>query len=171
MNQDNLIKQITENVIAVLAEQNGSTSTPAKTCNTNKMTAANYPLGEKSVDKIFTPTGKKLNDLKLEQVVSGEVDGNDLRISKETLEYQAQVAESVNRHALARNLRRAAEMIAIPDERTLEIYNALRPYRSTKQELLNIADELKNKYNAIITSDFVKEAADVYEQRGRLKAD
>ena len=30
----------------------------------------------------------------------------------------------------------------------LEIYNCLRPYRSTKQELLNIASELENKYQA-----------------------
>ena len=32
-------------------------------------------------------------------------------------------------------------------KRVLEIYNALRPYRSTKQELLDIADELEGKYN------------------------
>ena len=45
-------------------------------------------------------------------------------------------------------MRRAAELIAVPDTRVLEIYNALRPYRSTKVELLAIADELEDKYNA-----------------------
>ena len=35
--------------------------------------------------------------------------------------------------------KRQAELIAVPDDRLLEIYNALRPYRSTKQELLDIA--------------------------------
>ena len=52
------------------------------------------------------------------------------------------MAESVHREAFAGNLRRAAELIAVPDDRLLEIYNALRPYRSTKQELLDIAGEL-----------------------------
>ena len=45
---------------------------------------------------------------------------------------------SDGREAFAGNLRRAAELISVPDERILEIYNALRPYRSTKEELLNI---------------------------------
>ncbi len=37
------------------------------------------------------------------------------------------------------NFERAAELTAVPDDRILEIYNALRPYRSTKEELLAIA--------------------------------
>ena len=51
----------------------------------------------------------------------------------------------------------------------LQIYNALRPYRSTKAELLAIADELENKYGAKVNAAFVREAADVYERRGRLR--
>ncbi len=30
------------------------------------------------------------------------------------------------------NFERAAELTAVPDDRILEIYNALRPYRSTR---------------------------------------
>jgi propanediol dehydratase small subunit len=45
----------------------------------------------------------------------------------------------------------------------------LRPYRSTKQELLNIALELESKYDARVCSALVREAAEVYEKRGRLK--
>ena len=92
-----------------------------------------------------------------------------MRISPETLEMQAQVAESVNREAFAGNLRRAAELIAVPDDRLLEIYNALRPYRSSKQELIDIANELDQKYGAKTAAALVREAADVYDQRGRLK--
>jgi propanediol dehydratase small subunit len=66
-------------------------------------------------------------------------------------------------------MRRAAELTAIPDDRILEIYNALRPDRSTKDELLEIADELENEYDAQINADLVREAADVYETRGRLR--
>ena len=84
-------------------------------------------------------------------------------------EMQAQVAESVHREAFAGNLRRAAELIAVPDDRLLEIYNALRPYRSTKQELLDIAGELDGKYGAKTAASLVREAAEVYEKRGRLK--
>ncbi len=50
----------------------------------------------------------------------------------------------MQRHAVARNFRRAAELIAIPDERILAIYNALRPFRSSQAELLAIADELEH---------------------------
>ena len=67
------------------------------------------------------------------------------------------------------NLRRAAELIAVPDDRLLEIYNALRPYRSSKQELIDIANELDQKYGAKTAAALVREAADVYDQRGRLK--
>ena len=93
------------------------------------------------------------------------------RIAPETLELQAQIAESVGRNAFARNLRRAAELIAVPDTRVLEIYNALRPYRSTKVELLAIADELEDKYNAKVNAQLVREAAELYEKRDRLRKD
>ena len=33
-------------------------------------------------------------------------------------------------------------MTKVSDKRLLEMYNALRPYRSSKQELLDIASEL-----------------------------
>ncbi|MGQ9533490.1 MAG: diol dehydratase small subunit, partial [Desulfotomaculales bacterium] len=88
----------------------------------------------------------------------------------ETLRLQAEIAAAVGRRQLAENLRRAAELTAIPDERILEIYNALRPYRSTKAELLAIADELESRYGARINAAFIREAAEVYERRGRLKA-
>ena len=60
-------------------------------------------------------------------------------------------------------------MISVPDDRLLEIYNALRPYRSSKQDLLDIANELDQKYGAKTAAGLVREAADVYEKRGRLK--
>lgn len=56
-------------------------------------------------------------------------------------------------------------MIPIPDARVLEMYNALRPNRSSREELLAIANELDTKYNAKITAAFVREAAEVYAQR------
>ncbi len=165
MNQEILMKQIVEEVMKALGS---SSESPAKAA-AGKVSSANYPLGEKMADKIFTPTGKKLSEITLEQLINGQVTAEDMRISPETLEMQAQVSESVGNDAFARNLRRAAELIAVPDDRVLEIYNALRPYRSTKAELYDIADELERKYNCKINAGFVREAADVYEKRGRLK--
>lgn len=136
-----------------------------------KMTAKEYPLATKVPDIINTPTGRKLNEITLESVMAGEIKPEDIRISKETLEMQAQIAEEMNRHAMARNFRRAGELISVPDERVLEIYNALRPYRSTKEELLQIADELEEKYNAKVNADFVREAAQVYEDRKKLRVE
>ena len=99
--------------------------------NDNIMTAQDYPLATRCPEKIRTPGGKPLTDITLENVLAGRVGPQDVRISQQTLEYQAQIAEQMQRHAVARNFRRAAELIAIPDARILEIYNALRPFRSS----------------------------------------
>lgn len=167
MDQELLMKQIVEQVMQAM--NNGGPAPTSTVSVGGKVTAANYPLSENMADKIKTPTGKQFDSLSYEKVISGEITADDMRISPETLEMQAQVAESVNREAFAGNLRRAAELIAVPDDRLLEIYNALRPYRSSKQDLIDIANELDQKYGAKTAASLVREAADVYEQRGRLK--
>lgn len=164
MDQELLMKQIVEQVMAAMSGAAAPVASAPKGC----VTAANYPLGVKMPEAIKTPTGKAYADLSYEKVISGELTSDDMRIAPATLEMQAQVAESVGREAFAGNLRRAAELIAVPDERLLQIYNALRPYRSTKQELLDIAAELDG-YKAAIAAGLVREAAEVYEKRGRLK--
>ena len=136
---------------------------------TGSVTAQNYPLSEKMGETIKTPSGKTLDEITLDGIMNGKITADDVKIAPETLELQAQVAESVGRDAFARNLRRASELIAVPDDRILEIYNALRPYRSTKEELLAIAEELEVKYNCKVNGEFVREAAQLYEKRGRLK--
>ena len=164
MDQELLMKQIVEQVMAAMSGKAAPAAAHKKGC----VTAADYPLGVKMPEAIKTPTGKPFSSLSYEKVIAGELTSDDMRIAPETLEMQAQVAESVGREAFAGNLRRAAELIAVPDERLLQIYNALRPYRSTKQELLDIAAELDG-YKAAIAAGLVREAAEVYEKRGRLK--
>lgn len=132
------------------------------------LTADDYPLSIKRPELLTTPTGKRFSELSLEGVMSGEVKAEDLRSSPETLRMQAALAEAAGRPQLGANLRRAAELTAVSDERVLEIYNALRPNASTKQELLDIAADLKQNYAATITAEFVREAADVYERRDVL---
>lgn len=128
-----------------------------------------YPLSIKKPSLINTPSGKKMKDINLNNVLSGDVTADDCRISAQTLEYQAQVAESVGNWQIAKNLRRAAELTKIPDEIVLKVYNALRPNRSSKKRLLEISGSLKEKYEAYICADFLKEAAEVYEKKGMLK--
>jgi len=128
-----------------------------------------YPLASRRPDLVRTLTGKGFQDINLENVVSGKIDAQEIRIGPETLELQAQVAEKHGRPQLALNFRRAAELTRIPDEEVLKIYNALRPGRSTKGELLIMVKELEEKYQAKINAALVMEALKVYEKRGLLR--
>ncbi len=170
MSQQELISAI---VREVLSELNGGKAVVAPPpSNGHKLDyRRDYPMAVKRPEMVKTATGKSLADITLDAVVSGAVKAEEIRITPQTLEYQAQIAESIGRPQFARNLRRAAEMTAVPDERILEIYNLLRPNRCTKAELLAIADELDAKYGAKVCADFVREAAGVYERRGVLRKD
>ncbi|MCQ6265905.1 diol dehydratase small subunit [Fictibacillus sp. WQ 8-8] len=133
------------------------------------LTKEDYPLGQKRTDLIHTPSQKRFDQLTLEAALKGEISSNDMRISPNTLSMHAEIADSLQRDQLAQNFRRAAELINISDKRILEIYNALRPNRSTKKELHQIADELENQYQAGENAKLVLEAAEVYERRGILR--
>ena len=128
-----------------------------------------YPLASKRPELVQSASGLAFDDIRLDKVVSGQIGFDDIKIRPETLEYQAQIAESIGRPRLASNLRRAAEMTRIPDQRVLEMYDSLRPYRCTKQELLDMATELESTYQAKVCAALVREAAEIYEKRGRLK--
>lgn len=175
MSQQDLINAI---VREVLAELNGSARTapaPAERFCGEKGAKLDYrkdyPMAAKRPELVKTASGKSLSEITLEAVLSGDVKPEDIRITPQTLEYQAQIAESISRPHMARNLRRAAEMTRVPDARILEIYNALRPNRSSKAELVAIADELETQYQAKVCAGFVREAADVYERRDVLRKD
>lgn len=161
-------EQILERIIKEVVNNIGNNGNSGNT-NGARVSASDYPLGTKRKDLIKTSTGKSLDDITLEAVMNDRITSDDVRITATTLEYQAQIAESAGRSIFAMNLRRAAELTKISDDRILEIYNALRPFRSTKAELLAIADELENKYSAKISASLVREAAEVYEKRDRLK--
>lgn len=159
-----MLAQAAEKILSALGEHEAA---PAGV--PGKLSAADYPLSEKRKDLVKSASGMGLDEITLDKVMNGQVEFKDVRINPQTLEYQAQIAESVGHTALASNLRRAAELTVIPDEKVLEIYNNLRPYRCSKQELLDIASDLENNYQAKVCAAFVREAAEVYEQNGRLK--
>ncbi|GAA0793825.1 hypothetical protein GCM10008910_09610 [Faecalicatena orotica] len=127
-----------------------------------------YPLGEHEKEKITSKTGKKLTDITLDEVMKNHVSADDIKISKEILKAQGQVALKADNGPMQKNFERAAELVDVPDDIILKMYDKLRPNRSTKLELVLMAQELLEKYNAKNCARLVMEAAEVYEKRGIL---
>jgi propanediol dehydratase small subunit len=118
-----------------------------------------YPLAEKMPERLKTPSGLPLREITLEAVLEGNLSMEDLRVTSEALELQAQVSEAAGRPQLAENLRRAAELVGVPEGRILEIYNALRPGRASRDQLLRLADDLEKQYRAARCAALIREAA------------
>lgn len=124
-----------------------------------------YPLSQNTKSK----TGKTLNEISIENILSGNISSEDIKISKETLLIQGNIAEQEGRKELKNNFVRASELVDIPDNELLRIYDKLRPNRATKEELMNIAKELISKYNAKLCANLIYETIEVYDKRGLLK--
>ena len=132
-----------------------------------KLTAADYPLAERRPELISGRRGRRLDEITLDTLMSGEVDMQDLRITPEALRLQAEIAADAGRPMLAANFERAAERVDIPQDFIMRIYELLRPGRTKdKQPLLDAAGELRERFGATRMAAFVEEAADVYERRG-----
>ena len=127
-----------------------------------------YPLGLNESDTITSRTGKKLSDITLDEVKRGNVTADDIKISSEQLRRQGAVALENDNPQMQANLERAAELVNVPDDVILAMYNKLRPNRSTKRELILMAQELLEKYQAPHCAKLVLEAAEVYKKRGIL---
>lgn len=127
-----------------------------------------YPLGEHEKERIRSKTGKQLTEITLEEVMKGHISSDDIKISKEMLKAQGQVAKENGNDPMEKNFERAAELVDVPDDVILKMYDKLRPNRSTKLELVQMAQELIEKYNAKACARLVMEATEVYEKRGIL---
>jgi propanediol dehydratase small subunit len=110
-------------------------------------------------------SGRSVGELTLEAVRRGELGLPDLRIHAETLERQAAVAAAHANRQLAENLRRAAELTRLSDDEVLAIYDALRPGRSTPQQLAELAAGLAER-GLPRCAALLTEAAEVYARRG-----
>jgi len=127
---------------------------------------ARYPLGENERDRVISRTGRALSELTLENIRADKIDANDFSVHPDTLRAQAEIAEEAGFPQLGANLRRAAELANVPQEKVLAVYEALRPYRLTYEQLLALANELESTYNATENARFVREAAEAYKTRG-----
>jgi propanediol dehydratase small subunit len=110
-------------------------------------------------------SGINADEITVDNIRRGDITLDDVRIHPDTLEHQAQVAESKGNPQLAGNFRRAAELTRFTDEEVLRLYEALRPNRSTAQELHSIAQDL-NSRGAQRNAELFLQAADVYARRG-----
>jgi propanediol dehydratase small subunit len=118
-----------------------------------------YPLAEMMAERLRTPAGRAFDELTLDALLEGDVTLADLRVTAEALELQAQVAEAAARPQLAENLRRAGELVDVPEELILEVYRALRPGRSSVERMEQLAGELESRYGAKRCAALVREAA------------
>jgi propanediol dehydratase small subunit len=134
---------------------------------TDKLTIADYPLAEKRPDLVRGRRGKALEEITLDGLLAGAVTLDDLRITPEALRHQAGIARAASRATLAANFERAAELVDVPQEFVMEVYELLRPGRSTTGEpLREAARVLRETWKAVRMAEFVEEAAELYERRG-----
>ncbi|MBS0231952.1 MAG: diol dehydratase small subunit [Proteobacteria bacterium] len=134
------------------------------------LSVADYPLAEKRADIVKTKAGKALDDITLEGVLSDHVRLEDLRITGRALRQQAEIATAAGRPTLASNFERGAELVDVPQDVIMRVYELLRPGRAgSKDELLAAAKEFRDVYGAAGVAAFVEEAADVYERRSLYK--
>ena len=131
---------------------------------------SDYPLGARRPDLVTTPTGLGLGDLTLDAARAGLIGSEDLRATPETLRRQSAVALAAGRTQLADNLARAAELATVPSAAILEIYTALRPHRSSAEELEAWAERLETELEAPLCAAFVREGAGACAERGLLRA-
>ena len=162
---DELMKKIMDELKARQVTQALHTVSTEKASG---FTVKDYPFLQKHPDIVRTPTDKPVTDVTMEKVRSGEITGEDLRISREMLLNQAQVAESAGKKQMAQNLRRAAELTDVPDDEVIRMYDMLRPNRATKAQLEEMACKLENSYHAALCAALVREAVTIYDKRGIL---
>ncbi|MFD2055910.1 diol dehydratase small subunit [Mesorhizobium calcicola] len=130
-------------------------------------TRADYPLAETQPGAVTGKRGKSLAEITLDSVLAGDVTMEDLRITPQALQAQADVARDVGRPTLALNFERGAELVEVPQDFIMQVYELLRPGRAkSKQELLEAAATMRGTYQAERIARFIEEAAETYAARG-----
>jgi len=128
-----------------------------------------YPLAERAGERVCSHSGVPLAEITLEAIRAGKIAPGDLTIDRATLGLQSEIAAQAGYRQLAENLRRAAELVEISTDRVLQIYEALRPRRSTYEDLLALGDELERVYNAVATARLIRQAAEAYRTSDLLR--
>jgi propanediol dehydratase small subunit len=104
----------------------------------------------------------------VEAAVDGKLRLSDLRMDPATLAHQAVIAERGGNPQLAENFLRAAELATMDDEEVMNLYEALRPHRSSAEQLEALRVSLEGR-GAMRCAELVSQAAAVYARRGLLR--
>jgi propanediol dehydratase small subunit len=107
-------------------------------------------------------------ELSVQAAVDGKLELSDLRMDQATLAHQASVAKEHGNPQLADNFLRAAELAVLDGEEVMGLYEALRPHRSTAEELEALRTSLEGR-GAARCAELVRQAADAYARRGLLR--
>lgn len=110
-------------------------------------------------------SGKNSDQVTVAAIRQGDITIDDVRIHPDTLEHQAQIAEQHGNAQLAANFRRAAELTGMADDEVLALYDALRPGRSTYEQLIAHAESLETR-GAVRNAELFRQAASAYARRG-----
>jgi propanediol dehydratase small subunit len=108
------------------------------------------------------------NEFTVQAAVDGKLALADLRMDPATLAHQASVARKHGNPQLADNFLRAAELAVLDGEEVMGLYEALRPHRSTAEELETLRASLEDR-GAARCAELVRQAADAYARRGLLR--
>jgi propanediol dehydratase small subunit len=107
-------------------------------------------------------------EITVAHAVDGKLGLSDLRMDPTVLAHQAVVAAEGGNPQLAENFLRAAELAVVDDEQVMALYEALRPHRSTAEELDALRVTLEHQ-GAPRCAELVRQAAVVYARRGLLR--
>ena len=137
---------------------------------TKPLGVSDYPLAEKRPELVRGKRGKPLDEITLDAVLEDRVTLDDLGITPGALLQQAEIARAAGRATLAQNFERSAELVNVPQDTIMSVYELLRPGRAqSKAVLLAAAEDLRVRFSATKMAAFVEEAAEVYEKRGLFK--
>ena len=112
-------------------------------------------------------SGRPLQDITLEDARAGLLGADDLRIHPDTLGAQAAVARANGNPQLASALALAAEIATLDEDEVLDLYESLRPHRSTASDLEGRAVSLADR-GLVRCAAMVREAATWGARRGLL---
>ena len=91
-----------------------------------------YPFAEYEKDAITSKTGRKFTDITLEEVMKGHIAPDDIKISKDMLKAQGQVAREAGNDPMEKNFERAAELVDVPDDVILKMYERNTTQRTAR---------------------------------------
>ena len=127
-----------------------------------------YPLGTRRPDLVATPGGTPLAEVTLDGLRDGRVDAATCAPRRRRCCARPPWPTPPAARRWPRTWRAPAELARVPDDEILEIYTALRPHRSTEDDLLRWAARLEEAYGAHQTAAFVRGAIPVYSKRKLL---